>query len=66
MRPPAGDGGTGYGGLPKPPAVARQGWNGLLDTMSWVIYLVNETIPALAIRQAFNVDRRRWVGRRIP
>lgn len=57
--PIAGDRGSSYGGLPKPPVVPGRGFDGVVKSMAQLVKLVNETLPALARRLAWDVDQHR-------
>jgi hypothetical protein len=60
--PIAGDQPPGYTGLPRPPLIPGSGMYGM--NMSWaqVVKALNETLPYLARRLAYNIDRHRGSG----
>lgn len=58
----AGDLPAGYGGLPRPPVIPGTGFDGLVKSFAQLVKLVNVTVPYLARRLAYDVDRSRGTG----
>ena len=61
--PIEGDQPLGVGGLPRPPLIPGTGFDGIVKSFAQLAKLVNYTIPALARRLAYDVDRARGSGR---